>query len=612
MSTLEQLDAQRVQQIVSLLPEKPRGLGEPLTDRTHWAGRPIPEIAEQYRTTPLPEQPDELYREFTLNGNRTRWQDVAFHRRGRLAPLVWAECVENKGRYLPAIEALIRALCAERTWVMPAHDAKLTNFHGESVDIDLASSALGWNLATTEWLLGEALSASVRQLLQERVAHFILEPYHDMICGRRPPNHWLTVKNNWNAVCLAGVTGTGLALIESRSERAEYIAAAQQYSQYFLDSFTPDGYCSEGLGYWNYGFGHFVLLSETVRQATGGALNLLSQPKANAPALFGLRILADDNACPAFADCQVSVRPAANTMFYLNRTLQLGDPQWDQPNTPGSDSNMFLGRHLFEWVLYGFPNAATEQTPAATRGSERELRTFFSDAGVLIVRTESMALGKLTAAMKGGHNAEHHNHNDVGSYTVFLNGRTPLLDPGAEEYTARTFSNRRYESMLLSSFGHPVPVAAGQLQQTGPQARASVLAADFTPQQDTLWLDIKAAYPVPELDTLERTFIYDRSGRCSLTVQDTVRYITPQTFETALIARCDWQKMDDARLIAADEGQAVEVEIAVEGGPWELDATQIEEDAQVQPVRLAVRLCKPVIAATVTITIKPLDMTGKR
>ena len=40
------------------------------------------------------------------------------------------------------------------------------------------------------------------------------------------------------------------------------------------------------------------------------------------------------------------------------------------------------------------------------------------------------AIGRLGVALKGGHNAEHHNHNDVGSYVVALAGTTPLLDPG--------------------------------------------------------------------------------------------------------------------------------------------------------------------------------------
>ncbi len=42
----------------------------------------------------------------------------------------------------------------------------------------------------------------------------------------------------------------------------------------------------------------------------------------------------------------------------------------------------------------------------------------------------------LAVALKGGHNAEHHNHNDVGSFVVALGKSTPLADPGGEVYTS--------------------------------------------------------------------------------------------------------------------------------------------------------------------------------
>jgi hypothetical protein len=599
----EQLDAQRVQTLAQMLPDQPEGLGRPVSDRTAWATQIKPEIADRYLTEPLPEQPDDLYLDFSRTGNRTRWQNVAFHRRGRLTPLVWAECVENQGRYLPALETLIQALCAEKTWVMPAHDAKLTNFKGESVDIDLASSALAWTLATADWLLGDKLSPATRRLLRERVEYFVLQPYRDMFSGRRAPNWWTKTTSNWNAVCLAGVTGAALVFIEGKTERAEYVAAAEMYSLNFLQGFTPDGYCSEGLGYWNYGFGHYVLLSETVRQATRGKLDLLALPGAKAPALFGARIMVDDTASPAFADCSVNARPAANTMFYLNRTLQLGLPQWDELE------ERHWGGSLFERALYGFPNAATSQPAATGPAPERELRSWFADAGILVVRPGGSGEDRLAAAMKGGHNAEHHNHNDVGSYTVFLQGRAPLLDPGAEVYTARTFSSKRYDSKLLNSFGHPVPVVVGQLQQTGAQAKATVIATEFTPAQDTLRLDLKAAYAVPELKTLERTFVYDRSGRGSLTVTDRVEYASPQTFETALIARQDWRQLAPDKFMVWDVDQALEVAVRVEGGEWELVTEEIREDASVQPVRLGVRLKQPVTTATVTMMITPLALT---
>ena len=81
---------------------------------------------------------------------------------------------------------------------------------------------------------------------------------------------WLSSTNNWNAVCLAGVTGAALATVESRRDRAFFAAAAEENIQSYLRGFTPDGYCSEGVGYWNYGFGHYMMLAETLRQASGG------------------------------------------------------------------------------------------------------------------------------------------------------------------------------------------------------------------------------------------------------------------------------------------------------------------------------------------------------
>ena len=39
-------------------------------------------------------------------------------------------------------------------------------------------------------------------------------------------------------------------MIESREERAYYIAAAEKYAKSFLRGIPADGYCTEGVGYW--------------------------------------------------------------------------------------------------------------------------------------------------------------------------------------------------------------------------------------------------------------------------------------------------------------------------------------------------------------------------
>ena len=309
--------------------------------------------------------------------------------------------------------------------------------------------------------------------------------------------------------------------------------------------------------------------------------------------------MADDNAAPAFADCSVGAQPSQVYMFYLNRVFQLGYTRWDALASPTSGD-------LSEWMIFAFPNSASKMPPATGAEPARELRSWFGDAGILVARPAGDPAAKLAVALKGGHNGELHNHNDVGSYTVFLNGRTPLLDPGGEVYTARTFSSHRYDSKLLNSFGHPVPVVAGQLQRTGSEAKAEILSTDFTPEQDTVRMNLKACYEVPQLKTLERTFVFSRQSQGSLTVTDHVEFTAPQTFETALIAYSDWRRLPDGKLVVWNVDQAVWVQVKAEGGEIEVVPEQINEDAAMHPMRLGLRLKTPVMAATITMTIGPM------
>ena len=95
---------------------------------------------------------------------------------------------------------------------------------------------------------------------------------------------------------------------------------------------------------------------------------------------------------------------------------------------------------------------------------------------------------------------------------------------------ARTFSAHRYDSKVLSSYGHAVPVISGQLQRTGREAKARVLRAEFSDPEDTLVLDLRSAYALPELERLERTFVYHRVAPASLTVRDEVVFTSPRPF----------------------------------------------------------------------------------
>lgn len=603
--------SERVAQIAQMLPERPVGPGRPIVDRASWstfASQGVRERlvrqAEGALRTPLPETADELYLDFSKTGNRTRWQDIAGKRRGRIPELALAECIEGKGRFLGAFHELARSLCAERTWTMPAHDRKLDNFHGRAVSIDLASSNVAWQLAAALCLLGDRVDPEVRALVRSRIDAWVLNPARDGIMGKVREQSWMRATHNWNAVCTAGVTGAALAVVESREDRALFVAAAEASMKFFLSGFTPDGYCSEGLGYWNYGFGHFLLLAETVIQATGGKVNLLNDPAVKAPAQFPRNIHIQEGVYPAFADCGVGSRPHAAYMFYINRYFQLGWAEHTELPDAGATGS------LPEDLLFGFSSAASARPVPAARPNDG-LRSWFKDAGILIGRPMGLASG-FAVALKGGHNAEHHNHNDLGSYVAVVGREALILDPGGEVYTARTFSKDRYVSKVLSSYGHPVPTVGGRLQRTGQEARATILSTEFSEFADSVALDITSAYDMPGLERLVRTFIYTRRGEGDLTIHDEVELEKPATFETALITLDTWRRADARTLHIVGSRAGLRAEIDTGGRPFAIDAEEIREDVRTRnlPQRIAIRLTEPIERGSISVRLSPLPRSA--
>jgi hypothetical protein len=602
------IDAARVKEIAAELPPKPTGFGRPITDRAAWAKLAqspaftsvVPQ-AQKLLRQPVPALPDELYLDYAKTGNRVRCERVLSERSNRILTFTLAECLENQGRFVRPLAESIAALCAEKSWTYPAHDRKLDIFYGRTVEIDLRASAMAWELATADYLLGDKLPPETRRLLRDNVQRRVFQPYRDMVQGRRPEIQWLRAPHNWNAVCLAGVTGAALALDESPEDRAWFVVAAQHYIRYFLGGFTPDGYCSEGIGYWNYGFGHFVMLGEAVRQATGGRTDLLADPAALAPARYGLNTEVLNGIYPTISDCHPGSHPAAEFVRYICERLGL-----EVPGACRADFAKPFGS-LAATMMFSFLEAPLPAVAHAATAPESPLRTWFKDGGVLICRPERGAKTGFAAVLKGGNNAEHHNHNDVGSFSVIAGKAMVICDPGGEVYTARTFGEHRYDSKVLSSYGHAVPVIGGQLQRTGANARAVVLRADFREEEDTLALDIRSAYAAPELKRLERTFVFRRGASPALTVRDEAAFSEPKGFETTLITWGNWKQLSEKELLVSDEGGAVRVRIDTGGVPFKISAERLNEDVptRTKPLRLGIALNAPVKAAVVTLTITP-------
>jgi hypothetical protein len=599
--------AERVATIAAWLPAQPAGFTEPIGNRAAWQARAtqiefarVIADAEALAASPAPAHAESLFLDYSTTGNRTRWEKAELPRRDGVGILTIAEAIENKGRFLVPLETLIASLCAEKTWVYSAHDRGLKNFRGELVEIDLGVARLSWSLATADAVLGDKLSPTIRALLRENLERRILAPFRAAVSGTKPEFWWMRAELNWNAVCLAGTVGTAQAIVSSPQERAWFIAAAEHYIRHFLAGFGPDGYCSEGLGYWNYGFGNYAMLSEIIRRATGGKLDLLTDPAATLPSFFGARTEILAGIYPSISDADVSVQPSERLSALLSD--RFGFPIKSRaPATPG------LWRSDYDsLVLTPIPNPAPPiKTPNVL--ADLAWRTWFPHGGVLISRPALSGTPPFAVCLKGGHNNESHNHNDVGTFMV-VSGKTMLIcDPGKTVYTARNASSRRYENKVMSSYGHAVPLIAGKEQRAGEKTAAVVLVSRFTPEQDTLTLDLRAPYDVPAMQKLEREFIYRRGPQAALVVTDTVEFSTPSTYEVALITWGKWERLSPTEICISDGPDAVRVVVDAAGQAFELRAETLDEDVltPTKPIRLGLKVTAPVTVLQFKLTITP-------
>ena len=121
--------------------------------------------------------------------------------------------------------------------------------------------------------------------------------------------------------------------------------------------------------------------------------------------------------------------------------------------------------------------------------------SWLPDLGVVICRSNDKNGNGLFLAAKGGHNAESHNHNDIGNFILFNDGKPILIDIGVETYTKKTFSAQRYEIWTMQSQYHNLPTINGEMQSPGRSFKADDATFNQEKGKITFSLDIAQAYP---------------------------------------------------------------------------------------------------------------------
>ena len=387
---------------------------------------------------PLPPFDPELADDFAETGRRLPYEDQYFARRRHLAAVAIAGETE-------ALDRVLDAICRERSWALPAHWGQ----GDPRTCVDLFACETAQALAEIIGMRGGLAAAGA---VRSEVFSRVLEPLFDS----PEPLWWEERVSNWTAVCAGAAGMAALALgVDLEAVRGRVIPALQSY----LSSFGPDGGCVEGIDYWVYGFGYFTYFAEAWREATGEDLLAGTEAIASFPA----RVQLYPRSFATFGDARSDAVLPPGLMARLADRLGVRLPAIE--HTPSfADDYCARWAHLSRSLQWG------RELP----GRIEPGRTLLPDVGWFVERRR-IGLRMWALAVKGGYNAEPHNHIDLGSFIIAADGEQLLCDPGAGEYTAAYFADERYEQTHPSAAWHSVPTVEGAVQQLGDDSRAELV-----------------------------------------------------------------------------------------------------------------------------------------
>ncbi len=498
-----------------LLPEPP-ALFPPASDRASWNGLPaealreISALAQTYADRPYPMRKATDFLAFVRTGSRQADEAPYFLRRRKLCAAVLLCCAEETAPLDDVIDG-VWCICEETSWVISAHNINPIPGAPEPREyplpdkgrpyIDLFSAQTGMILSLTAFLLGDRLRA-VSPVLTERIRSEILDR---ILTPFRATDDfwWMGVRRqdlcNWTPWILSNVMLCAVLRPLPRPELAALLTRAGVMLDRWLAVVPRDGGCDEGAGYWNMAGGALCDCLELLEEVTGGRAVFWQEEKIRNILSFPQKAELGGGWFVNFADCDA--RPLLSGERLQLAGEKTGDPALAamgrrlRGSLAGQLDDVPHFSRLLKLLFHPAGSAAAEEKP-------RDV--WLPDLQMRMVRR-----GGWTLACKGGHNGESHNHNDVGSFLLFLDGEPVLVDAGNMVYTAKTFSGERYSLWNVRSAWHNLPLPAGQEQQPG----AVFAAREVECLPDGLRLDIAGAYgPEAGLQSLRRELKLTEDG----------------------------------------------------------------------------------------------------
>jgi hypothetical protein len=381
--------------------------------------------------------------------------------------------------------------------------------------IELFSAETGALLAWTHYLLGRQIDQVhplIRERLQTEIERRLLSVYRS-----RQDFGWMGLTNdrpvnNWNPWIHSNLLTCALLMDSDPARRAHTVYKILTSLDRFLDSYHDDGGCDEGPGYWNRAGASLFECLDLLHSASNGGVNYFDLPLVRQIGAYIYKMHIADDWYVNFADAPAKVKPDGSLVYRYGKAT-------------GDRDLQALGAYLYQHSGSGLESVG-RALPALFQGTEirkAEARdplvreAWLDGIQVAAARRRAGTTEGFYFAALGGHNAESHNHNDVGNFVVYLNGNPVLIDVGVENYTAKTFSPQRYEIWTMQSAFHNLPTINGVMQAAGRQYEARDVGFHADGANAEFTADLAAAYPKEAaIEKWRRSVRLDRASNAIL------------------------------------------------------------------------------------------------
>ena len=453
-----------------------------------------------------------VFLDYAENGNRTNFEKISFSRRDALSILVTGELLENKGRFMDDIVDGIWTICEETFWGVPAHLSYQKKGIGlpdvKDPVVDLFAAETSSLLAWVSHLMGDKLD-KVNPMIKERIyieidrrIFKVIESdpkYRWMGYGRKNVDSTLSYKersflerrpNNWNPWISSNLLSSVLLLEKNKDRRAKFVHQVFDVLDNYLDPYPADGGCDEGPGYWGKAAASTFDCLDLVKMATNNKFNLFDEPLVKSMGEFIFKAYIGDGYYLNFADAVSKTNHSPMLIYRYGKAV-------------GSSTMMEMGAYLAKKTPGGLnmPEAYSllrklpelyysKELLNATSAEPLISGAWLPDIQVMVSRDQEASKKGFYIAAKAGHNQESHNHNDVGSFMVFYNGKPILIDVGAGTYT----KDYGKSWVISSAYHNMLPIVNGAVQLTGRKYTASNVSFTSDAQKVIFKQDISKTY----------------------------------------------------------------------------------------------------------------------